>query len=163
MRIKKTSATTPVQAQVINTYSDSQSNSYSCDYVNNNFVMSGTILYNDSTGTGSNSTISLNYNAFNYDYLEIYYRTNDNYRGSIKVISGSEAFDVVLDSTQWHTTSGWIKGRVITVNGTSIGTKSGDVNYYGENNLSFNTIDTNNDIYITRVIGYTDPTNSVSL
>lgn len=34
MRIKKTSATTPIQAQVVNTYSDSQINSYSCDYIN---------------------------------------------------------------------------------------------------------------------------------
>lgn len=34
MRIKKTSATTPVQAQVVNTYNESQANAYSCDYVN---------------------------------------------------------------------------------------------------------------------------------
>lgn len=34
MRIKKTSQTTPVQAEVVNDYSTSQVNVYSCDYVN---------------------------------------------------------------------------------------------------------------------------------
>ena len=34
MRIKKTSQTTPVQAEVVNDYSTSQENAYSCDYVN---------------------------------------------------------------------------------------------------------------------------------
>jgi hypothetical protein len=34
MRIKKTSQTTPVQAEVVNIYSDSQENTYSCDYIN---------------------------------------------------------------------------------------------------------------------------------
>ena len=34
MRIKKTSQTTPVQAEVVNTYSTSQENAYSCDYIN---------------------------------------------------------------------------------------------------------------------------------
>lgn len=36
MRIKKTSATTPVQAQVVNTYSTSTTDAYSANYVNNN-------------------------------------------------------------------------------------------------------------------------------
>ena len=34
MRIKKTSQTTPVQAEVVNIYSESQENTYSCDYIN---------------------------------------------------------------------------------------------------------------------------------
>lgn len=34
MRIKKTSQTTPIQAQVVNTQSNSTTDSYSCDYVN---------------------------------------------------------------------------------------------------------------------------------
>ena len=42
MRIKKTSATTPIQAQVVNTYSDSQINSYSCDYINGIVESGGT-------------------------------------------------------------------------------------------------------------------------
>lgn len=37
MRIKKTSQTTPVQAEVVNIYSESTENAYSCDYVNNTF------------------------------------------------------------------------------------------------------------------------------
>lgn len=38
MRIKKTSQTTPVQAEVVNDYSTSQENAYSCDYVNKALV-----------------------------------------------------------------------------------------------------------------------------
>ena len=34
MRIKKTSQTTPVQAEVVNIRSDSENNAYSCDYMN---------------------------------------------------------------------------------------------------------------------------------
>lgn len=35
MRIKKTSQTTTMSAQVVNTYSDSTQDTYSCDYINN--------------------------------------------------------------------------------------------------------------------------------
>ena len=35
MRIKKTSATTSLPAQVVNTYNTSDSDTYSCDYINN--------------------------------------------------------------------------------------------------------------------------------
>ena len=34
MRIKKVSQTTPIPAQVVDGYSDSTSNAYSCNYVN---------------------------------------------------------------------------------------------------------------------------------
>lgn len=44
MRIKKTSATTPIQAQVVNTYNESQTNSYSCNYINS---PDKTIIAND--------------------------------------------------------------------------------------------------------------------
>jgi hypothetical protein len=36
MRIKKTSQTTPTQAQNVNVYSESTENGYACDYINNN-------------------------------------------------------------------------------------------------------------------------------
>ena len=35
MRIKKTSQTTPTASQIVNTYSTSQTDAYSCNYVNN--------------------------------------------------------------------------------------------------------------------------------
>jgi hypothetical protein len=35
MRIKKTSQTTPTASQIVNTYSNSQTDAYSCNYVNN--------------------------------------------------------------------------------------------------------------------------------
>lgn len=37
MRIRKTSTTTPVQAEIINVDSDSQTNAYSCNYINSKF------------------------------------------------------------------------------------------------------------------------------
>ena len=39
MRIKKTSQTTPIQAEVVNAYSTSEENSYSCNYMNRKIAM----------------------------------------------------------------------------------------------------------------------------
>lgn len=38
MKIKKTSETTPIAAQVVNTYSESTQDTYCCDYINTNLV-----------------------------------------------------------------------------------------------------------------------------
>lgn len=68
MRIKKTSETRPLAARVLNVNSGSQTDAYSCNYVNN--VLKGTTLYN---GPASDQTITLSDSAANYDFLEVYY------------------------------------------------------------------------------------------
>ena len=68
MRIKKVSQTTPTQAQVVDGYSASTTDSYSCNYVNN---IAGKIIYENLQGTDLNlvctDTIS------DFDYLQFDY------------------------------------------------------------------------------------------
>ena len=50
MRIKKTSQTIPIQAQVVNTQSNSTTDSYSCDYVNNHYEdFTSKVTFNEGT------------------------------------------------------------------------------------------------------------------
>lgn len=97
MRIKKTSQTTPIQAQVVNTKSNSTTDSYSCDYVNklmeydNTERVVGTWFgkplyrkdYNTYTPSGNNMLLDTIPNIdvvkfegsvkFKYDTVDIYY------------------------------------------------------------------------------------------
>lgn len=153
MRIKKTSQTTPVQAQVINTYSSSQTDTYSCDYANDNFQMNGTVLYNDATG--SNTNLTLSDSAANYTYLEIFFRSNDNVFNSTKVYepNGKTFLAMGLRPTGSTTASPvYLKAEEFSINGTSI-SKGNYVEMNFQTNGTF-TIGTNNVMYITRVVGY---------
>lgn len=61
MRIKKTSQTTTLPAQVVNAQSNSSTDTYSCDYIN------GVLAYN-----GSNTgTVNLTVNTSEYNFIEI--------------------------------------------------------------------------------------------
>ena len=72
MRIKKTFQGNLPENTVVNTQSDSQTNAYSCEYVNDHF--GGVVLYNNSTGT--NGTVTLSDNINNYKYIEIFGYSN---------------------------------------------------------------------------------------
>ena len=106
--------------------------------------LAATALYSNSTGT--TGTVTLSDSAANYAYLEIFYRTNDDYYGSVKVYSpnGKKA---MLNGAYWASGSGSFKGAVKNISGTSITTTS-----YGE--MSTSGYIHNNYIYITRVVGY---------
>lgn len=43
-RIKKTSLTRAIAGKIVNVFNQSKSNTYSCDYINNNFPPAGTIM-----------------------------------------------------------------------------------------------------------------------
>lgn len=98
MRIKKTSQTTPVQAEVVNIYSESQENAYSCDYINNNFDNSGDILWSNSNPTDdfSNQTITLN--SSDYDAYELIYARSksQNIRYSTGRIPKGSSFNIFV-------------------------------------------------------------------
>lgn len=66
--LRKTSQTTPIQAEVVNTYSTSQENAYSCDYINK-IIKTTTV-----TGTtNSNGELYLNdYPIANYNLISAY-------------------------------------------------------------------------------------------
>jgi len=71
MRIKKTSQTTPVQAEVVNTYSTSTENAYSCDYTNKAF--GGTILWTNENPTSNFAAQDINLSSSDYDVYEVFF------------------------------------------------------------------------------------------
>ena len=106
------------------------------------------VLYNDTTGT--NSTITLNDNVSNYNYIEVFYRDSDNQYNSVKVFSPNNKKAFLTTSTLYNNKI-YYKTKVISISGTSI-TNTSTAQMTCE--ASGNTITTDNFIYITRVVGY---------
>ena len=73
MRIKKVSQTTSTQAQVIDGYSTSTTDSYSCNYVNGSV---GKILWTNSSPTSDFSSQTITLSSGDYDFLEIFFCSN---------------------------------------------------------------------------------------
>lgn len=118
--------------------------------------MEPTVLYNNPSG--SNSTISLSDSVTNYSFIEIYYKSNDDYVSSKKLIAQNG--NTVLYEFQPQTSNEdalYLKLRVITINGNTISTRQGSNGYYIKE-VFFSTNGyqqyANNYIYITKVLGY---------
>ncbi len=77
MRIKKTSETTPIQAQVVNVDSNSTEDSYSCDYVNNNFAEKGIVLWENPSPTSAFAAQNITLSSSDYDYYILIWCTNN--------------------------------------------------------------------------------------
>lgn len=111
----------------------------------------GTELYNNTTG--SNSAITLSESAANFTYLEIFYRNNDNYYNSTKIYqpNGKIAY---LDADYPYTSGegySYAKKTSVQISGTSIT----PINYVELTIMPTGAnIQNNNNIYITRVVGY---------
>lgn len=74
MRIKKVSQTTPTQAQVVDGYSTSTTDSYSCNYVNNN-ITNAKILWTNPSPTNDFATQTITLNSSDYDLLMWIFKT----------------------------------------------------------------------------------------
>lgn len=113
-----------------------------------NVKMVGTILYDNPTG--SRDAIQLSQSAENYDYLEIFYRSNDNQYASTKIDSpnGKLASLIVNFSSSQYA---YFKTKLISISGRDITNSA-----YSEVRLgaSGNTFNESNNIYITKIIGY---------
>lgn len=112
-------------------------------------VMHRAWLYENKAGT--TGTITLYSSAFKYKFIEIFFRTESYFRGSVMLqIDGEQ---IVSGMSLVNPTSGfaYCDARTIIINGTSI--TNGDTGHFGvENNSTYSN--SNNNIYITRVIGY---------
>lgn len=152
MRIRKvTQSPLPTEeASIVDGYSTSTTNGYSCNYVNS--LYSGVELYNNSTGT--NGSVSLSENTSNFTYLEIFYRSNDWDYNSVKIYSpyDKNVSLSVIHPTSTGATQNYWKTKIIHIGGTSItNTYYSEIAIYNGGNPS---ISGSNNIYITRVIGY---------
>lgn len=118
--------------------------------------INGQVLYDNSTGT--NGTVTLSDSAANYDYLEIYFRTNDStdYKNSIKIYSPDNALvPLSYPLVATNGTAIYWKTKTVRVSGNSI--FSSDNSRYAEATIKATTsISQKNYVYITKVIGYHD-------
>jgi len=150
MQIKKISETTPTMASVVDTYSTSTQDAYSCNYVNGK---TGVILYDDANG--STGTITLSDSVSNYTYIEIEYNRNGYFKSTGKIAHYTYP---LLDGYWYYYDSSLGKvvfqsfAEIPTISGTTI--TRGDTYY---TNVIDNVVYTGNftgGITITQVIGY---------
>lgn len=108
-------------------------------------------LYDNSSG--SNASITLSETSANFTYLEIFYRTNDNYRSSKKIYN-ADGKKVILDASVISGNYTYIKSAQYSISGTSISLESG---LSGQarigNNVATQWDKNSNRIYIEKVIG----------
>ena len=119
-----------------------------------NNINYGAILYENDSGTNGN--VSLSDSAANYDYIEIYYRTNDNDYAYEKVYQPDGKY-VCLFGTRANTSVPRVYGKTKTVyiSGNSITNYANGNAQYTINNNANGQVAENNMVYIVRVIGYT--------
>lgn len=111
------------------------------------------VLYNDTNG-GTNGNVTLSDSASNYDYMEIYFRSNDgvDHTASQKIYSpdGKKTYLIfwyLFDTTSDH--SNYVKTKKISINGTTISVLNHTEVFIGGSTSS----NGNNMIWITRVVG----------
>lgn len=107
------------------------------------------VLYDNASGT--NGDITLSDSAANYEYIEIFFRNNDNKYNSVKVYQ-PHGKSVSLMSQDNNSSKVWLKVTSITISGTTI-TKS-EACEVALTSGSSPTISSSNNNYITRVVGY---------
>lgn len=114
--------------------------------------VNGQVLYDNSTGT--NGTVTLSDSAVNYDYIDIFYRDNDNTYSSVRVNNPDGKLVDISTIERWGTTL-YIKQKRIAISGNTI--TNGNTTEAQFTAAPKNTINTTaNNIYITKVIGYHD-------
>ena len=146
--IIKVSQSSGLIANVSNTQSNSQTDTYSCDYIEDNFELKGTVLYNNPNGSSDNITLSDS--ASNYSCIEIFYEGAYNYN-SARIFNPNGKSAYLFAGWFNNNSSGNIKIANVNISGTSI-TK---INYTALNYSSQNAYATEeNAILIRKVVGY---------
>lgn len=145
-----------VNGLIVNSDSTSQEDTYSSDYLNTKFATFQNIpvtLYNNTSGT--TGQVNLSETSANFTYIEIFFKTNDNDYGSIKVYqpNGKKVAIFVNHPTgTTQNTTNYMKSRILSISGTTMTTTG-----YSEiaiNHSASPTIAQTNNIYVVRVIGY---------
>lgn len=114
MRIKKVSQTTSTQAQVVNGYSTSTTDSYSCNYVNG---LAGKVIYENLEGDDLNLVCSEAIN--NFDYLQFDFLHQDYHMSCIVPIIDNKIQITSIGIPLGNTTMQLIVQRY-TINGNTL-------------------------------------------
>lgn len=133
---------------IVNAYSTSQNNAYSCDYINDlvEHVYSATTLYN---GPSTNTNVTLSDSAVNYSQIEIFFHSVLGYRQSVKVIQNN----IVIDLSTAYYESNANVFYVVGVKGTLQGTNLTLSDFFVATNGAISDT-VNKYIYIDKVVGY---------
>lgn len=138
---------------IVNTNTNTSNCTINVPAKNGILALEGVSLYDNSSGT--TGTVTLSESASNFNYLEIFFRNNDNTYSSVKVYSPNNKrvslFSVYLNTTSSSGEYFMAKGANVTISGTSI-TKNSycEGNFYNQNQQR----DRNNNTYILKVLGY---------
>ena len=91
--------------------------------INNNIIgLKGTVLFNGNT-TGNVTLID---DSANYNYIEIFYKQNQNYYSSVKVENpNGKSVSIVILIPSNYDNGFWIQGKVMLISGNTIKTISG--------------------------------------
>jgi hypothetical protein len=109
----------------------------------------GQLLYNNSSGT--QSTVTLSDTSANYDYLNIYFRQDDNAQGFSRVYAPDGKLAIFCLYNYASGTMYW-KMAQVSISGTSITWVANRTGWaYGSSTL---TVTSDNKIWIVRVEGY---------
>ena len=115
-------------------------------------VMKAYSLYNNSSGTSG--TVTLSDSSSNYEYIEIYFKDNDNCYASFKAYGpNGKTLLLTTNKTASAGSKGWIKNAKIEISGSSItfAADKGQITLVNNGNSSINT---DSVIWICSVIGY---------
>lgn len=133
---------------IVNTNTNTSTCTINVPAKNGTFGLEGVSLYDNSSGT--NGTVTLSETSANFNYLEIFYRDNDNHYNSVKIYSPNGK--VFWMNSGWindNNNGGNMKLAYSTINGTSI-TKT----RYIQGTIGGSGTSNNNAIYIVKVLGY---------
>ena len=113
-------------------------------------ILAPKILYENASG--SNSKITLSDSAANYEYLEIFFRNNDNIYSSVKVYQPNGKKVNLISQYNNGSNTIWFKIAICLISGNTI-TKDNAVEMKLAASSSINASSGNSN-YITRVVGY---------
>ena len=147
--------TTPTMASVVNQTNSSTEDTYSCKYSNEHY--GGVVLYENTSG--SNSTITLSDDAFNYSRIDIIYSSNGSDYGFMVMTTYPNVSNKWSMIWNWQESNwGGILGQKITytTTGTTYKITRGTTYYVGGNYQGWSNLwsSYDNGIKIYKVIGY---------
>lgn len=117
--IIKAKNTVPTMASMVNSYSNSTTNGYSCDYINEHFT--GKVLYENASGTSDTIVLDNNESAANYSSIKIEYIVNDGaqYGNTVETKNGMTC-DLIYIYHLANPFRSYIKDAMVEINGATI-------------------------------------------
>jgi len=151
--IKRFQGTVP-DNKIVDAYSTSQTDTYSCNYVNNavSNEMKAYVLFNSTNG--SSGTINLNDNTSNYNHIEVIFRDDQGWN-QFKSVSGIPGKDVILNfETMANGGRRFLFTTVYNIGSTQLTVNSYWTGSTYQDNQGAEVHDTGNHVLVARVIGY---------